>query len=296
MIRTVMSAILLLLTIPLVAAAQETARDAENARAIRDCVARYIEAFNRSDAAGIAALWSETGVWVSPDGTRLSGRTEIASAMQEYFAESQGQSLAVENVTIRFLAPTVAVEEGTARVVQAGEAPEESTYIAIHVKQDGQWRLDSVRETALPTATTNYEFLKPLEWMIGTWVDRDGDTELETTCEWTKNKNFLTRSFRAKMDGETTVEGTQVIGYDAVTQTIRSWVFDTDGGIGEGTWHQDGGRWIVKSSHHLADGKVGSSINILTPVDDSSFLWQSTGREMDGEILPDISPVTVVRK
>jgi hypothetical protein len=132
--------------------------------------------------------------------------------------------------------------------------------------------------------------------MIGTWVDRDGLTELETTCEWTKNKNFMTRSFRAKVDGDTMLEGTQVIGYDAVTKSIRSWVFDTDGGIGEGTWQHDGKRWIVKSTHHLASGQLGSSINILTPVDDNSFQWQSTGRELDGEILPDIAPVTVVRQ
>ena len=92
------------------------------------------------------------------------------------------------------------------------------------------------------------------------------------------------------------MEGTQVIGYDAVHQEIRSWVFDTDGGISEGTWHQDGDRWIVKGAHHLATGQVGSSINIITPVDNNSFLWQSTGRELDGEILPDIEPVTVVRK
>ena len=73
-----------------------------------------------------------------------------------------------------------------------------------------------MRETAIPIASTNYEYLKSLEWMIGTWSDRDGDVELETTCEWTKNKNFMTRSFRVKIDEQTTKEGTQVIGYDAV--------------------------------------------------------------------------------
>ncbi len=180
--------------------------------------------------------------------------------------------------------------------MRPGEAPEETTYIAIHVKQEDGWRLDSVRETSVPINSANYEQLKPLEWMIGTWIDRDGHSELVTTCEWTKNKNFMTRSFRAKLDGETLQEGTQVVGYDAVKQVIRSWIFDTEGGIGEGTWEFDGSSWIVKNSHHLSTGQVGSSINMITPLDENSFQWQSTGRELDGEILPDIAPVTVVRQ
>lgn len=285
-----------LIAIPVSLLADDSARVSDDERAVRDCIAKYVEAFNQGDAAAIGALWSETGVWISPDGKQLTGRDAITAAMHEYFEDGQGQSLSVIDATIRFLAPTVAVEEGKARVVRPGEAPEESTYMAIHVKRDDGWQLDSVRETAIPTASTNYEFLRPLEWMVGTWIDRDEGGELETTCEWTKNKNFMTRSFRVKIDGETTKEGTQVIGYDAVSESIRSWVFDTDGGIGEGNWHHDGKRWIVRSSHRLATGQLGSSINILTPIDGSSFLWQSTGRELDGEILPDLEPVTVVRK
>jgi uncharacterized protein (TIGR02246 family) len=276
--------------------AQDSARSEEDEQAVRACINQYVEAFNQGDAQRVAELWSESGVWISPDGSRLVGREAIGSAMQSYFDEGASPQLTVMETTVRLLAPTVAVEEGRARVVRSGEAPSESTYIAIHVKQREGWRLDSVRETAVPSSSANYEYLKPLEWLVGTWIDRDDRGELETTCEWTTNKNFMTRSFRVKIDGETTKQGTQVIGYDAVSQKIRSWVFDTDGGIGEGTWYLDGNRWIVKSSHRLASGQLGSSINILTPVDQQSFLWQSTGRELDGEILPDIEPVTVVRK
>ncbi len=297
MIWTAMTVFALVLAaFPTTVAADESARVAEEEQAVRSCITKYVEAFNRGDAEAIAQLWSERGVWVSPDGDRLTGRDEIQAALRDYFANSDGQVLSVLETTIRFLAPTVAVEEGKARVVQSGEAPEESTYIAIHVKKDDRWQLDSVRETAIPVPTTNYEFLKPLEWMIGTWIDRDGDIELETKCEWTQNRNFMTRSFRVKKDDSTGKQGTQIIGYDAVSETIRSWVFDTDGEISEGTWHYDGEHWIVKSVHRMASGQLGSSINMITVLDDNSYLWQSTGRELDGEILPDIAPVTVIRK
>ncbi len=287
---------LVLMAFPMALSADESARAADDEQAVRACIAKYVEAFNQGNAETLAQLWSENGVWVSPDGDRLTGRDKIQAALSDYFAAGDGQVLSVLETTIRFLAPTVAVEEGKARVVRPGEAPEESTYIAIHVKQGDHWQLDSVRETAIPVPTSNYEFLKPLEWMIGTWIDRDGDIELETKCEWTKNRNFMTRSFRIKRDGSTTKEGTQIIGYDAVNGTIRSWVFDTDGEISEGTWHSDGEHWIVKSSHRMPAGQLGSSINTITVLDENSYLWQSTGREMGGEILPDIAPVTVIRK
>ena len=275
---------------------QESTRAVNDEPAIRNCIESYVDAFNRGDGAALAAMWSEEGVWISPEGERLTGRAAIEASMNRYFAESQGQTLSVSNTTIRFLAPTVAVEEGSARVSQQGEAPSESTYIAIHVKHDGEWKLDSVRETAVPVVASNYEHLKPLEWLIGTWIDEGDESVLETTCAWTKNKNFMTRSFRVRIKDRIELEGTQVIGYDGVSDQIRSWVFDTDGGIAEGTWEFDGERWIVKNSHHLASGQSGSAVTIITPIDDDKHLLQMTGREMDGEILPDIEPVTVIRK
>ncbi|MBI5568997.1 MAG: hypothetical protein HY914_03545 [Desulfomonile tiedjei] len=46
----------------------------------------------------------------------------------------------------------------------------------------------------------------------------------------------------------------------------------------------------------LGTGQKASSINIYTYVDANSFTWQSVSREVDGDLLPDIDEVTVVRK
>ena len=43
-------------------------------------------------------------------------------------------------------------------------------------------------------------------------------------------------------------------------------------------------------------GERASSVNILTYVDRNRFTWQSMGREIAGELLPNIDEVTVVRK
>lgn len=138
--------------------------------------------------------------------------------------------------------------------------------------------------------------LSAIGWMIGEWVDQDENSTITTTCKWTKNKNFITRSFSVEIEGHISLEGTQVIGWDPEAGRIRSWIFDSEGGYGEGQWSRRGRQWVIKSSQTLKDGERASSINVITPIDRNTFTWQSVGREIDGELLPNIPEVTVVRK
>jgi uncharacterized protein (TIGR02246 family) len=288
--------ILVLSAIGLPAWSAESDRVTEDEATIRQNIDAYVAAFNVGDAAALADFWAEKGIWISPEGDRIEGRAAILESMSQYFSEGQKQQLTIRDMSVRFLAPTVAIEEGKARVVREGEAPTDTSYVAIHVKENDQWKLDTVREVALPTPTSHFEHLKALEWMIGTWVDQGDAWTIETKCQWTKNKNFMTRSFRVTQDNESVMEGTQVVGFDAAAGQIRSWLFDSDGGIGEGTWSQHDNRWVVETRHILPTGETGSSVNVLTYVDDNTMKWQSTGREIAGRMMPDIEPITIVRK
>ena len=78
--------------------------------------------------------------------------------------------------------------------------------------------------------------LDQLEWLVGRWVDESDDCRITTKCSWTKHRKFLTRSFSVMMDDEVTLEGIQFVGWDPIARQIRSWTFDSEGGIGEGRW------------------------------------------------------------
>ena len=138
--------------------------------------------------------------------------------------------------------------------------------------------------------------LEALAWMVGTWIDEGEDATIVTECSWTKNRKFLKRSFQIKIDGDVTLEGDQFVGWDPLAGHIRSWTFDSEGGFGEGIWIQDGDQWLVKASFVLADGSRASSLNVYTHVDDDTIQWQSTNREIAGELQPNIPEVTVVRQ
>lgn len=293
--RIMLVVVAVILACPL-AVAGEANRHAADEAAIRKSVQSYVAAFNRGDARAVAAHWGNRGAYVSPSGQRFQGREAIEQEFEAYFSETTGQRIELGRPTIRFLAPNVAVEEGTARVSRGGEPPTETSYLAIHVKQNGGWKLDSVRETVVPaTAPSHYEHLEELQWLIGTWVDRDENSTIKTVCEWTKNKNFLTRSFSVSIKDRIEIEGTQVIGWDPAAKTVRSWMFDSEGGFGQALWSRQGNRWIIKASQTLSGGEKASAVNILTCVDRNTLKWQSIGREIDGELLPNIEEVTVVR-
>ncbi len=190
----------------------------------------------------------------------------------------------------------MAIEKGTAEVKYANHPPEETTYSAVHVKRDGKWYLDRVSEEEVEAPLpSHYDELKQLEWLVGSWVDGDGQASIQTKVEWTKNRNFLRRSFAVVLGDQIDMSGMQIIGWDAASKQIRSWVFDSEGGFSEATWTRKGDQWFIQNNGTLADGRKATSLNVLTYVNDNSFKWESVNREVDGELLPNVDEVTVVR-
>jgi uncharacterized protein (TIGR02246 family) len=272
------------------------ADQAADEKAIRAAAASYVTAFNSHDAKALAARWSDNAVYQNPvTGEEVVGRDAIERQFSEVFEGLKDGRLSVEVTSIEFVSPSVAVEHGTAQIVKPNAEPEITEYSAVHVKQGDQWLLDRVTEKESVAVPSHYEQLKPLEWLIGSWVDEDDSARVETTGRWAKNQNFITRSFTIALPGEPALAGVQIIGWDAARGKIRSWAFDSDGGFVEGTWSNNGDTWIVESSAVLPDGRQGSSMNIMKVLDGNAFSWQVTGRDVGGEILPNLPAVKVSR-
>jgi len=265
--------------------------------AIEKAIESYTVAFNAGDAKALAEHWGPEAVYVNPlSGVQVEGREAIAREFEKILGELKDTKLAVEVESIRFVSPGVAVENGVAKLITADGDPEESSYTAIHVKRDGKWLLDRVTEEDIPVVLSHYEQLKELEWMIGSWIDGDDQGRVETTCQWTRNKNFITRSFTVSIHDRIDMAGMQIIGWDPAAEQIRSWVFDSDGGFAEGRWTKQGNRWSIATTGTAPDGRKTTSVNVITYVNDDEFKWQSVSRMVDGELLPNIDEVVVVRQ
>ncbi len=256
----------------------------------------FVAAFNKGDAAALAAAWAPEGNYTSQSGTKLVGREAITKSFQEYFAANKGGSLRIDIASLRFITPDVAIEDGITSVLRPGGLPpSRARYTIVHVKKDGNWLLDSVRETVF-TPPSNYEHLKMLEWMIGEWVDdvQEGDAA-RIMFEWTDNQNFIISQFTTTVKDVNIGGGTQWIGWDPIAKSVRSWMFETTGAFGEGTWSADGAKWTIKTNVVLPDGKKAAATNVVTRVDANSITWEVTGRTLDGKPLPDIKSAKMKR-
>jgi uncharacterized protein (TIGR02246 family) len=265
--------------------------------AIQQSVAEYVQAFNARNAAALAEKWTAGAVYIDRGtGEQVVGRAAIAGQFTELFKAQPELKLAVSVESIRFLSPSVAIEEGTARFWLPKGEPDEVEYTAVHVKHDDRWLLDRVTDAAKVSAPSHHEQLKSLDWMVGGWIDDAEGATIETQCNWSKNQNFLIRSFKVAVGDRIEMAGMQVVGWDPSAKTIRSWTFDSDGGFAEATWTQKKDRWFVRNIGVLADGQKASMLNVIKPIDADSFTWQTIERTVGGELLPNIDEVTIRRQ
>jgi hypothetical protein len=87
----------------------------------------------------------------------------------------------------------------------------------------------------------------------------------------------------------------QIIGWDPAKKQIRSWAFDSDGGLNQGIWQKVGQQWTVQTTATLPDGRPASSTSIMKPSDENQFTWQQVNRVVAGELLPNIGEIVIVR-
>lgn len=257
----------------------------------------YAAAFNRQDPKGIAAIWAEKGKYIDPEsGEVILGRWNIEETFRSSFENSKHSELKIIVHSVTFPSSDQAIERGMAVLKEEGETPVFSAFRAFFTKENNKWLITEVREARVQSPPLENEHLKELEWLIGDWVDEDQDSKTAMRGEWDKYKNFIMQHFQVLIEGTLALEGRQIIGWDPIQKKIRSWIFDSEGGYGEGMWKRQGSSWFVESKQTLADGRRASSINIYTPIDQDRYRWESTGREVEGELLPNVNPVTVVRK
>ncbi len=265
--------------------------------AVHAAIASYVEAYNRGDVDAVLNHWADDAEYLLSTGERVQGRDALRAVFAEALAEENRATIEVPDPHVRVLSDTVATEEGVARVARPDEPAEETSYLAIYVKQGDAWKLTTVRETEVAPVTMQpaEAQLQQLAWLVGEWTDQSESATVSSTVRWSGNNAFLVYSFKAEAPGIDALAGTQVIGWDPVRAVIRSWMFDSDGGFGEGEWTKDNDRWVVAFRQTLPDGREATATNVYTVVDDNSYTWHSFHRTVDGVALPSVDDVTIVR-
>jgi uncharacterized protein (TIGR02246 family) len=268
----------------------------QDEKAIRLAAEAFAKAYNAGNAKAIASLFVADGQIVSEEGQSTQGRDGIEEVFAGIFKEHPKTHMDLAIGSIRFIGRDMAVEDGMATVTDGPDEPaQRSPYTVVHAGRDGKWLMASARDLPDDTPTPE-EQLKQLQWMIGQWVDESPEALVMSSYHWTDNQCYILSEFKVQVGGRPVMTGTQRIGWDPLAKKIRSWVFDSEGGFGEGLWTREGNRWIVKKTGVTRDGKIASATNIITRVSKDRMTWQQRDRIVGGEKTPDIAEIPIARK
>jgi uncharacterized protein (TIGR02246 family) len=256
----------------------------------------FIAAFNKGDAKAVAAFWTPDATYVDHFGHEYKGRPAIQRLYEKVFAAHKGAKLSIQITSAKELTPDVALEDGVTAVTLVDGSPASAgRFSAVLLKKDGEWYLQSVHDSTLHSPS-NAEHLEDLEWLIGEWAgETDKSESSRASFHWAENQNFIITVFLTTLRDRPVAGGTQWIGWDAVEKQIRSWTFYSAGGFAEAVWTKDGEKWSLQSTARLANGKKASATHLLTRIDDDHFTWQRTRISVDGEKMPDATPVKMKR-
>ena len=134
----------------------------------------YEAAYNRGDAHGVAAFFTNDAEYVDEEGNVVSGRGDIEKLLGEEFSANPGAKLQIHTEGVRVLSPDVLVENGVATLSATDGSKGASRYVAIYVKRAGDWKISQLTQTAASNSASAVQDLAP---MAGRGQDGAGDNE-----------------------------------------------------------------------------------------------------------------------
>ena len=268
--------------------------------AIRAVHEAFVKAYNAADVQTISGVLTDDAAVIDAAGDATRGKAEITAMYAESFKEAKGLKLESMAETVRFLTPDVAqVEGGFLLVWGDGDTAQPGKFAALAVRREGKWRLAELRDYPSESSddVTPYDHLKELEWMVGDWIDEGANGSVRSSIRWAVNASFLIRTYSIAIEGEPSMDGTMMIGWDPQTGQIKSWVFDSEGGHGEGLWTRVAdNKWVVKAHGVKHDGRPNSATQVHTIVSKDSVSTSSIDRIIGGETAADVVDVMMVRQ
>lgn len=252
---------------------------------------RLVKAFNAGKADEAAALFHPQAEFTDEEGVTYQGRAAIQELLAKFFAKFPGAKLTMEVESIRVTGP-VAIEDGVRTTVTKDESVGARVlYTTVWSKVGTEWLIVSLGDSHDDSVFTPHDLLEPLAFLVGDWVNEGNDAAVRISYRWSDDKNFLLGDYHVTRGGVVVMKSTQRIGWDPLAGKVRSWMFDSDGGFGEGRWTHVEGSWVVKNTAVLPDGQTGSATVTMTPQGKDRFVIKGTDRFAGDERAADFEHV-----
>jgi uncharacterized protein (TIGR02246 family) len=266
--------------------------------AIRKANKDFSAAYNKGDLGALVGLWTEDAEYTAETGKAYRGKEVIRALLKKSMATHKAGAHSIKVQSVRLVKPDVALVEGTVTLTARDGSAEHGRFSAVYSKHDGKWLISSVRDLPTPDDEEkphSFNRLQGLAWLVGEWVDKETDKTITIKGRWAAGQAYLVQEITVEEGDGKRTEMRHLITWDPLNETVRSWMFDSTGGVSEGLWERDGNTWSVQSEGWFGDGRTAQALNKWRYVDDATFAWSSENRQADDRPLPDLK-VTFVRK
>lgn len=265
--------------------------------AVHKALESFAAAFNSANAEAAASVFTASGEYIDDDGNRVEGPAAIKGLFAKFFAANSGAKVQITPKGVRTVAPGVALEDGESVVTVPNKSTQSTRqYAMVYAKINGSWKIASIREYPEDDQPDSAaDKLKSLEFLIGDWVDEGGDSLVSTSCKWSPDRSHIIRDFAVHQQNKELLKGTQRIGVDPLTNSIKAWAFDSTGGYGESTWTPNGAEWLIRGSGVTGDGDMAAATYILKPLSKDRIELKTMHKVVADSVAPD-STTILVRK
>lgn len=272
-------------------------------KSVVDTVGRYVTAFNKGDLKAIEDFFAEDARLITVDGEIFEGRPAILELFREGFEGNPGLTMSSDIRSVRLIGDSVAIESGfLATRTESDPKDDVVAYEVVHVKRDGRWRMFEIFETSPAEEgprEPHAEKLAALDFLAGEWIEESESATIEHVVRWTPNHRFLLLEYRSETpDGKPIRVAEQRVGWDPRSKSVRSWLFEEDGGHSTCVWSssRDGDFWTIRADGVLADGRSIASTLKLSRTAKDRIRIDVYDRSVDGVEQPDQPARHLVRK
>ncbi len=278
------------------AAAQEEQTQKADLELLARNARSFVDAYNKGDAETMAKLFLPSGEIILADGELITGREEITDFYDGIFSAEDKPKAALEAGSVRFVTPSLAIEDGTLHVTRSSGEITSHHYSAVQAKQaDGTWLTASIRDEIGDKAAPD-DKLQALEWLAGDWIFEKNGARTFLSFDWSEDGPYLDGRALTVQAGEASTSSTYRIGWNGNRNNHVSWAFDSKGGYTKSEWTTSDEGWLLRTSGITADGEVNQSTQTFSPDDNKQgFTWSVRDQSIGGETQPDIS-IRVVKR
>ena len=270
----------------------------DDEQAIKALLDTFVKAFNAGNAEATAATYTETAVVVDERGERVEGRAAVRDQYAASFADNPGSTIAIQVDSLRFLGPETALEEGRTTITPAAGAGARRDHPLHRRIRQARRTVAAGRRARRARARPHPPRPPQGTGMAGRGLDQ--------------REPGRSRQYHLQMDRRRQLPGPRVHHEDRrasrcyrarsgsagtrLSHQFKTWIFDSEGGFGEGYWTRNGDQWVIKAEGVRQDGQHASATNIITRLGKDRVSWQSVDRTIGGAAVPGVDEFTIVRK